>query len=160
MSEYALLGGTAGYKSAIDDNTQFVLRGLYQWANESLPSSKKIGLGGAVNLRGVNNNAIFTDSVLFVSAQIDHKLGAFSPWPMNGVQDGQFYISAFIDHGLGTDRDDGNQKKYLTSAGLGAHWQLDKNWSTGFNWGKAIDSDFTVRDDGQFYFNIVRRFGE
>ena len=160
LSEYALLGGTAGYKSAIDDNTQFVLRGLYQWANESLPSSKKIGLGGAVNLRGVNNNAIFTDSVLFVSAQIDHKLGAFSPWPIHGVQDGQFYISAFIDHGLGTDRDVGNQKKHLTSAGLGAHWQLDKNWSAGFNWGKVVDSDFTVRDDGQFYFNIVRRFGE
>ncbi len=160
LSEYALLGGSTGYKGAIDDNTQFILRGLYQWANEGLPSAKKMGLGGAVNLRGVANNSLFTDSALFVSAQIDHKLGVFSPWPAVGIQDGQYHLSTFIDHGLGVDHDGDNANKHLTSAGLGLRWQLNKNWLADVSWGTVIDSDFSVRDGDQFYFKFVRRFGE
>jgi hemolysin activation/secretion protein len=94
FSDYALLGGSLGYKGALDDNTQFTLKGTYQWADTKLPSAKKMGLGGAVNLRGVANNTIFTDSALFLSAQIDRKVGTFLPWAASSVTDGQLYLNA------------------------------------------------------------------
>jgi hypothetical protein len=42
---------------------------------------------------------------------------------------------------------------------LGAQWRLDKDWSASLGWGKKVAGDFAVRDDSQFYFNLMQRFG-
>lgn len=155
------------YKRTLQDFSIFKdpnlsIRGHAQLSTDVLPSSKNMGLGGVNSLRGVEINSLLIDKGATFSAEIEGLSGSFDPFqmPAKSIGDGNVFLKAFVDLGVGKDNDIGNDWKALGSIGLGATWKFSKELSIEVDWGKRFFLNNFTEDDkdrineSQWNFNI------
>ena len=97
----------------------FRLNSKLQYAMDSLVGSEKFSLGGVSTVRGYRENTLVRDNGFLFSSE----------W----IQKTQFvgtFITAFVDYGVGWNREISTDKEHLLSLGGGVAWQKMKSVDT------------------------------
>jgi len=97
----------------------FRLNSKLQYAMDSLVGSEKFSLGGVATVRGYRENSVVRDNGFLFSSEWIQKT------PFNGT-----FITAFVDYGVGWNKEINTDKDHLLSMGGGVAWQKMKSINT------------------------------
>lgn len=136
-------------------NSQLIVRGDVQWADDQLLSMEKIGVGGFGTVRGYRQNELVRDNALVGSLEvripiIEHKKNLVELAPF-------FDVARSWNHG-----DASEQTENISGAGLGLRWSLGDRAFAFLYWGHAFDEmesqrEYNLQDDG-LYFQLTAYF--
>jgi len=97
----------------------FRLNSKLQYAMDSLVGSEKFSLGGVATVRGYRENSVVRDNGFLFSSE----------WIQKTSFKGTF-ITAFVDYGVGWNKEINTDKDHLLSMGGGVAWQKMKSINT------------------------------
>jgi hemolysin activation/secretion protein len=135
--------------------SQFIVHGGFQLANDPLLSIEKYAVGGRYTVRGYRENQFVRDNGINMSLE----------WriPLQ-IQDGsnQWHIAPFVDYGSSWDKNEdltSTEKASIASAGLGLLYDPAVTWHLEVFWGTALDdvpepADHNLQDDG-IHFQVI-----
>ena len=127
-SKFLVWRGQTQYLTKLTDNTKLFLRGDVQIADRPLLSLEQFGVGGALSVRGYDEDRILGDNGLFLSAELRNTIWTKRQWQSS------LELNPFFDFGRVWNSDD-TFLETNTLASLGVGLQLLK------------DDDFSARLD-------------
>ncbi len=142
--------------------TQAVLKMVYQFSGQGLPSPEALSLGGASSVRGYPESDFLAETGLLISLEYATPLFLMpSSWhlPYSGqsLRD-QLNVVAFLDQGSGQAYVRSEQRimnRSLLGAGCGLRFQLWKDLYARTEWGMALgDAPQTASEKSQFHFRL------
>lgn len=150
-SDYEIIKVGLGYKRSFSEFGSLFFSLNSQYSDDYLPATKKIGLGGVGNVRGVKKGLVSVDSSLLLSSELVTRLNRFNLYSsQDHLRDGNIYGRVFIDYGFG-DSNLVDRSFQIGSAGLGVTWNLNKKSKIDLFWAKPFDSQgFSKEEEGVF----------
>lgn len=155
-SEFFAWRGQAQWVRLLARDTLLLLRADMQLADQTLVPLEQFGLGGIESVRGYRQDALLTDSGIFLSAEARIPVLRIPQW------DGLLQLTPFIEFGTGWNRDDrpDPDPESIASIGLGLRFQVSDRLTARLDWGIPLvdveSSDNTLQEDG-IYFSIIYR---
>jgi hemolysin activation/secretion protein len=149
--------GQAQWVRLLAPETLLLVRGDLQFADRPLPSLEQFTLGGQDSVRGYRQDALVSDSGLFLSAEARVPIWRFGK-PNHVLQ-----VVPFADFGLGWNSfDDTAASTTLASVGLGLRLQLGDRVAGRLDWGiplssRNLNGDRDTLQERGFYFSLTVR---
>lgn len=129
-------------------NSQWLVRGQLQLADDPLFGVVQSRIGGRHSVRGYRENTLIRDSAMTASMEWRVPLWA------DASGRPRLEISPFVDwsHSWNVDRDEAGPTE-LKSAGIGLSWRPTPRWWVDLQWGHAFDrlsyaGEHNLTDDG------------
>ncbi|MGI9323986.1 MAG: ShlB/FhaC/HecB family hemolysin secretion/activation protein [Pseudomonadales bacterium] len=129
-------------------NSQWLVRGQLQLADDPLFGVVQSRIGGRHSVRGYRENTLIRDSAMTASVEWRVPLWA------DATGRPRLEISPFLDwsHSWNVDRDEAGPSE-LKSAGIGLSWRPTPRWWLELQWGHAFDNlsyagEHSLTDDG------------
>jgi hemolysin activation/secretion protein len=129
--EFLAWRGQAQWIHLLAADTPLLLRGDIQLADRALVPLEQFGLGGQTSVRGYRQDAILSDSGLFVSAEV--RIPLLRLPKMNGL----LQLAPFVDVGTtwNLSNSPNPDPSTLASVGFGLRFQLGDRLNARFDWG-------------------------
>ena len=145
-------------------DSQILVRGAFQWADDALLPSEKFAFGGATTVRGYQENLLVRDSAVLASVEWRIPVTKLRiPDISTAPPDGTVQLALFFDYGIGWDKNDFNLPfDDISSVGIGVLWTPSRWLYGNLYWGYALrdlpsgpDSD--LQDYG-IHFSLTAEF--
>jgi len=159
-SQFFAWRGQAQYLRLLNSRppyTTLLLRSSLQFSDDILLPREQFALGGALNLRGYRQNAVFGDNGLFLSAEIRQPILSIEKWDLD------LQIAPFIDFGTVWNDENSVQRiprDRFSAVGVGLILNIGNNFDARLDWGIPLDdlgqSKNNLQENG-VYFQVRYR---
>ena len=143
-SKFLIWRGQAQYLQKLTSRTNLLLRSDLQIADRPLVSLEQFSAGGAVSVRGYNEERILGDNGIFLSLELANTVLEIPQWN-SGLE-----LIPFVDFGRVWNNDDLQlETNTLASMGIGLQFTDSEKFSARIDWGIPLIDDNLAGDSLQ-----------